>query len=300
MVTEKVAAWFRRADKPISADEKRAVPDGVWTKCPSCGDTLFNKELARLHSVCPRCSYHFHITAQDYFELLLDNTDWVEHDADMSSTDPLDFKDSMKYSERVAKYQKKSGLKDAIRAVTGRMNGRPVELAAMDFDFMGGSVGAVVGEKTVRAIYRAIDNENPLIVISCSGGMRMQEGLFSLMQMAKVSAALVNLSQAGQPYISILTNPTTGGTTASFAMLGDVNIAEPGALIGFAGPRVIKQTIGQDLPPGFQSSEFVLDHGFLDIIIKRGEMKETISILLDILKPCQPTPRARQRREKAE
>ncbi len=299
LVTEKVAAWFRRSDKFIKSDEKRPIPDGVWVKCPSCSDTLFTKELQRLSQVCPTCNYHFRITSLDYIDLLLDADSWVEHDGDLSSKDPLDFRDSIKYSERVVKYQKKSGLKDAIRCIAGDMNGRPVELAAMDFSFMGGSVGSVVGEKAVRAIARAIKDERPLIIISSSGGMRMQEGLYSLMQMAKVSAALVNLAEAGLPYISVLTNPTTGGTTASFSMLGDVIISEPGALIGFAGPRVIKQTIGQDLPEGFQSAEFVLEHGFIDIIVSRPQLKENISNLINILRPFKPLKRSRRQNGKS-
>ena len=219
--------------------------------------------------------------------MLLEPESWTEYDANVVSTDPLGFKDTIKYTDRIAKYTKKSGLSDAIRCVSGKLDNMAVELAVMDFAFMGGSVGSVVGEKISRAIKRAIENDSPLIVVSCSGGMRMQEGIFSLMQMAKVSTALVNLSRARLPFISILTNPTTGGTTASFSMLGDLNIAEPGALIGFAGPRVIKQTIGQDLPPGFQSAEFLLDHGFLDMIVKRTDLKAKLSNLLSILKPCQ-------------
>jgi len=277
-------AWFKRSDKSLKTDQKLKIPDGVWVKCNSCGDTLFNKELNRHKQVCPNCGYHFRYSSSAYFDLLLDPNSWTEHDASMVSIDPLEFKDTMRYPDRVTKYKKKSGLSDAVRCVTGKLNDRTVELAVMDFAFMGGSVGSVVGEKLNRAIQRAVEAGSPLITVSCSGGMRMQEGLFSLMQMAKVSAALVNLSLTGQPFISILTNPTTGGTTASFSMLGDINISEPGALIGFAGPRVIKQTIGQDLPEGFQSAEFLLEHGFIDMIVKRPELKGTIANLLDLLK----------------
>lgn len=277
--------WFKRSNEPLQADHKRNIPDGVWVKCDSCSETLFKKELARNLYVCPNCNFHFRISSVKYFEILLDESGWTEHDSNLVSADPLDFKDTMKYSERVGKYRKKSGLSDAIRCVSGFINERPVEMAVMDFGFMGGSVGSVVGEKVCRAIHRATTGRTPLVIVSSSGGMRMQEGVFSLMQMAKASAALVHLSRAQQPFISVMTNPTTGGTTASFSMLGDVNISEPGALIGFAGPRVIKQTIGQDLPEGFQSSEFLVDHGFIDTIVPRSGLKATISNLLNLLSP---------------
>ena len=280
-----MTAWFKRSQKPLSTDQKRNIPDGVWVKCESCGEILYRKELARLREVCPKCRYHFRMPSSAYFSLLLDPDSWTEHDAKLYSADPLQFRDSIRYSERVAKYMKKTGLSDAIRCVSGQINKRPVELAVMDFSFMGGSVGSVVGEKLYRAISRAVESGCPLVTVSCSGGMRMQEGLFSLMQMAKVSATLVRLSRAGQPFISVMANPTTGGTTASFSMLGDVNISEPQALIGFAGPRVIKQTIGQDLPKGFQRAEFLLEHGFLDLIVERVELKNTIATILDLLKP---------------
>lgn len=280
-----MAAWFRRSEKNLKSEKKKEMPDGIWVKCKSCGDTLYNRELKRQYNVCPNCGFHLRLSSDEYFQLLLDADSWSEHDAKITSIDILGFKDTMKYSDRINKYVKKSGINDAIRCVTGRIDGRPVELAVMDFTFMGGSVGSVVGEKLSRSIHRAIDEDMPLLVVSCSGGMRMQEGIFSLMQMAKVSAALVNLSRETIPFISILTNPTTGGTTASFSMLGDIIISEPGALIGFAGPRVIKQTIGEDLPKGFQSAEFLLDHGFVDMIIQRSELKEYVSNILDILKP---------------
>ncbi|NQU05298.1 MAG: acetyl-CoA carboxylase carboxyltransferase subunit beta [Calditrichaeota bacterium] len=275
--------WFKRTTDGLKPKTRKNIPDGVWIKCDSCGESLFKKELDRNVYVCPKCGNHFRISSNEYIELLLDKGSPVEHDAGLKSTDILKFKDSIKYSDRIVKYTKKSGLTDAIRCFSGSMDEIAVELAVMDFKFMGGSVGSVVGEKFCRAVSRAVDAHCPMIAISCSGGMRMQEGIFSLMQMAKSSAILTKLSAVKQPYISILTNPTTGGTTASFAMLGDINIAEPGALIGFAGPRVIKQTIGQDLPEGFQSSDFVLEHGFMDMIVERKELKTRIVTLLGML-----------------
>jgi len=275
-------AWFKRS-QGLPEGPKKNIPDGVWIKCDSCGEILYKKELTRQGDVCPKCHHHFRIPSKAFFDLLLDPDTMVEHDQNVISTDPLQFKDTAKYADRIAKSLQNSGLTDAIRCVSGNMNGHPIQLGVMDFGFMGGSVGAVVGEKLVRAIYRAVEHKSPLITISCSGGMRMQEGLFSLMQMAKVSAALVKLSRARQPYISIMANPTTGGTTASFAMLGDINLAEPRALICFAGPRVIKQTIGQDLPEGFQSAEFLLEKGFLDMIVERPQLKSTLTNLISLL-----------------
>ena len=278
-----MTAWFKRSPGGPSVEDKRSVPDGVWVKCDSCGQILYRKELVRSLDVCPKCRYHFRVPSAVYIELLLDAGSWAEHDAELKPSDPLEFKDSQKYSDRAFRSAMSSGLNDAIRCLSGKLDGRAVELAVMDFSFMGGSVGAVVGEKLMRAVNRAIEAKSPLIAISSSGGMRMQEGVFSLMQMAKVAAALVKLARVPCPFISVLTNPTTGGTTASFAMLGDINIAEPRALIGFAGPRVIKQTIGQDLPEGFQSSEFVLEHGFLDMIVERSELKGTLARVLGVL-----------------
>lgn len=274
--------WFKRT-QGLPEGPKKNIPDGVWIKCDSCGEILYRKELGRQASVCPKCRHHFRVPSKVFIELLLDPEEIVEYDANLVPVDALEFKDSAKYSDRITKSLTQTGLPDAIRCVSGRLTGIPVELGVMDFGFMGGSVGAVVGEKLVRAIHRAIANNRALVTVSCSGGMRMQEGLFSLMQMAKVSAALVKLSRAKLPYISILANPTTGGTTASFAMLGDVNIGEPHALIGFAGPRVIKQTIGQDLPEGFQSAEFLLEKGFLDMVVERTQLKSTLTNLLGIL-----------------
>lgn len=275
--------WFKRKQGKLTSSPKKNIPDGVWVKCDSCGESLFKKELDRHADVCPKCGFHFRMSSDGYVKLLLDDESWEEHDAGLKSTDPLKFKDTVKYPDRVAKYTKKSGFNDAIRCFSGKMNGRLVQLAVMDFAFMGGSVGSVVGEKFCRAVDRAVVTPSALISISCSGGMRMQEGIFSLMQMAKVSAALTRLSKSKRPFISVLTNPTTGGTTASFSMLGDINIAEPDALIGFAGPRVIKQTIGQDLPKGFQSSDFVLEHGFLDMIVNRKELRKRLVTLLGLL-----------------
>ncbi len=275
--------WYQRPQPPVRTSKRKNIPDGIWVKCPSCSESLFRKELERDLNVCPKCGHHFRINSSTYINLLLDDGSWIEQDANLTTDDPLEFKDSILYSDRVEKYVKKSGLSEALRCVTGKMSGRTIELAILDFSFMGGSVGSVVGEKLCRSIDRAIETGSPLIVVSCSGGMRMQEGLFSLMQMAKVSASLVKLSQAKIPFISVMTNPTTGGTTASFAMLGDINISEPGALIGFAGPRVIKQTIGQDLPEGFQSAEFLLEKGFLDMIVIRKELKAKLTTLLNLL-----------------
>ncbi len=276
-------AWFKRS-QGLSEGPKKTIPDGVWVKCDSCGEILYRKELTRLGDVCPKCRHHFRIPSKAFLELLLDPGTIQEYDSNLTPSDPLVFRDTSKYSDRISKSLQQSGLTDAIRCVSGTISGHPVQLGVMDFGFMGGSVGAVVGEKLVRAINRAVENDNALVTIACSGGMRMQEGLFSLMQMAKVSAALVKLSRAKQPFISIMVNPTTGGTTASFAMLGDINIAEPRSLICFAGPRVIKQTIGQDLPEGFQSAEFLLEKGFLDMVVERTQMKSTLANLIGLLK----------------
>jgi acetyl-CoA carboxylase carboxyl transferase subunit beta len=278
-----MSEWYKRPQHPVKTSKKKEIPDGVWVQCPSCGESLFRKELERLHSICSECGHHFRVSSSEYVTLLLDTDSWTEHDTNLTTADPLGFEDSMRYSDRAVKYIKKSGMNEALKCLSGTMNDKRVELSILDFGFMGGSVGSVVGEKLCRSIDRAIQNRSPLIVVSCSGGMRMQEGLFSLMQMAKASAMLGKLSEAKLPFISVMTNPTTGGTTASFAMLGDINISEPAALIGFAGPRVIKQTIGQDLPKGFQSAEFVLEKGFLDMIVVRTDLKGKLTTLLDLL-----------------
>ncbi len=273
-------AWFQKTKKGLTPKEKTDVPDGLWLKCDDCGEIIYRKELQKNHFVCLKCRYHFRIGSRDYLELLLDEGSFREFNADLISVDPLKFKDTKRYADRLQASMKNTGINEAIRTGVGLLNGRKVVFGVMDFDFLGGSVGSVVGEKIVRAVARAREDRYPLILISVSGGMRMQEGLFSLMQMAKSACALQEFAAEKLPYISILTHPTTGGTTASFSMLGDVIIAEPGALIGFAGPRVIKQTIGQDLPPGFQRSEFLLQHGFLDMIVDRAQLKTTVSLLL--------------------
>jgi len=273
--------WFRRSQENIASEtQKREMPDGLWTKCEQCGEIVHKTELEKNLFTCPKCDAHFRIGSKEYFGLLLDDGSFKEYDRKMRSSDPLKFKDTKRYRDRIPDAIKKTGLYDAVRWGTGTINKRPAVVAAMDFQFIGGSMGSVVGEKVGRAIDKALKSRVPLVVVSSSGGARMMEGALSLMQMAKTSAKLARLADAGIPYISILTDPTTGGVTASYSMLGDVNIAEPGALIGFAGPRVIKQTIGKDLPPGFQRSEFLLEHGFLDMVVHRKEMKNTVSSLL--------------------
>lgn len=277
-------AWFKRTDKGIHTptESKKEAPDGLWYKTPS-GKIVHMRELRNNAYVSPEDDYHVRIGSKEYFEILFDNNKFTELDADMSSADPLKFVDSKPYPDRIKATQKKSGLKDAIRSAEGKMNGKPIVVACMDFGFIGGSMGSVVGEKIARAVDHSLKKKIPFLMISKSGGARMMEAGFSLMQMAKTSARLALLAEAKIPYISLLTDPTTGGVTASFAMLGDFNIAEPGALIGFAGPRVIRETIGKDLPKGFQSAEFVLDHGFLDFIVDRRSLKQKLTTLLNLL-----------------
>jgi acetyl-CoA carboxylase carboxyl transferase subunit beta len=277
-------AWFKRTDKGIktSTAEKKDAPDGLWFKTPS-GSIIHTRELKNNAYVCPEDDFHAKIGSKEYFEILFDNNKFKELDAEMKSGDPLRFVDTKPYSSRIEATIKKSELNDAVRTAYGKMNGLDLVIAGMDFNFIGGSMGAVVGEKISRAIDHSLKNKIPFLMISKSGGARMMEAGFSLMQMAKTSAKLALLDKAGIPYISLLTDPTTGGVTASYAMLGDFNIAEPGALIGFAGPRVIRETIGKDLPKGFQSSEFVLEHGFLDFIIDRRQLKSRLSTLLNLL-----------------
>jgi acetyl-CoA carboxylase carboxyl transferase subunit beta len=273
-------AWFRKAKspKPIRADRPRStVPEGLWVKCESCKEIVYSRDLDRNLRVCPRCGYHFRIDAHARIALLLDEPEPHQLFTGVTPTDPLNFRDTKRYRDRLRSYQQAVGEKDAVVVVTGRIEGIPVVLAAMEYRFMGGSMGSVVGEKVARAIERSVEKELPLVVVSASGGARMQEGVLSLMQMAKVAAALARLREARLPYLSVITDPTTGGVTASFAMLGDLNIAEPGALICFAGPRVIEQTIRQSLPEGFQRSEFLLEHGFLDLVVPRAELKETLA-----------------------
>jgi acetyl-CoA carboxylase carboxyl transferase subunit beta len=273
-------AWFKKIRKPIEpANKESRVPEGLWVKCPPCGQVIYNKDLAASLSVCTKCGHHFRLSAAERLRSLFDG-DWEEHDATLKSTDPLQFTDTKPYVQRLKTTIAATGMTDAVITATGRINGIQTVVAAMEYSFIGGSMGVVVGEKITRAIERALDNHFPVIIVSCSGGARMMEGTLSLMQMAKISAALARLDRARLPYISILTDPTTGGVTASFAMLGDVNIAEPRALIGFAGPRVIEQTIRQQLPEGFQRSEFLMEHGMLDMVVDRRELKDVITRVL--------------------
>jgi acetyl-CoA carboxylase carboxyl transferase subunit beta len=279
-------AWFKRDKKSIDGatppEERRVRTEGLWVKCESCRTIVFRKDLEANLYVCPKCQFHFKMSAKQRLEMLLDSR-WTEHDAGMTSTDPLKFVDTKPYAARLKEARKKLGMNDAVITAEGRLNGRGIVCCAMEFGFIGGSMGAVVGEKVTRGIELAIESRQPLVVVSCSGGARMMEGTISLMQLAKVSAALAKLDDVKLPYISLLTDPTTGGVTASFAMLGDINIAEPGALIGFAGPRVIEQTIRQKLPEGFQRSEFLLEHGFLDAVVHRKDLKAFIANSFDLL-----------------
>lgn len=272
--------WFKRKKEGIKPIDRKEMPDGLWVKCDHCTEIIYKKELDKKMYVCPKCDYHFRINSKEYIKILVDQKTFKEFGQNIKSADPLKFKDSKKYSDKYAASVKKTGLSDAVVTGTGKIDGIDVVLSIMDFTFLGGSMGSVVGEKIARAIDVSLNEKKPLVILSASGGARMHEGVLSLMQLAKTSAKLALLSEAKIPFISILTDPTTGGTTASFAMLGDVHIAEPGALIGFAGPRVIKQTIGQDLPPGFQRSEFLLEHGFIDAIIHRHELKNRIAQML--------------------
>ena len=274
--------WFKKTKKPkpVRSDRERSnVPEGLWVKCASCKEIVYSKELERSARICPKCGHHFRIDAETRIRLLLDDG-WEELYTDINPMDPLAFKDTKPYKDRLKQYQKKLGLKDALHVIAGSIEGMPVMLAVMNYAFMGGSMGSVVGEKITLTAEEAVRRGVPLIVVSASGGARMQEGILSLMQMAKISTALARLREQGLPYISILTDPTTGGVTASFAMLGDLNIAEPGALIGFAGPRVIEQTLRESLPEGFQRSEFLLEKGFLDMVVPRSEMKKTLALCL--------------------
>jgi acetyl-CoA carboxylase carboxyl transferase subunit beta len=277
-------SWFKRNKEGIttSTKEKKETPEGLWVKCSNCKTLFTSNDFAKNNFVCNRCSHHERISAADYFNLIFDNEKYTELDANLSSGDPLGFEDTKKYVDRVSSTQKATGLKDAVRTAHGKLDGHDFVVAAMDFAFIGGSMGAVMGEKISRAIDEAIKLNSPFMIISKSGGARMMEAGFSLMQMAKVSGKLGQLAEKKLPYISYLTDPTTGGVTASFAMLGDINIAEPGALIAFAGPRVVKETIGRDLPDGFQTSEFLLEHGFLDYIIDRTEIREKLSLSLKL------------------
>jgi acetyl-CoA carboxylase carboxyl transferase subunit beta len=276
-------AWFKRKDKNIQTDQRKEMPEGVWIKVPTTGETVHRRELEDNLWVDPLSDYHFRIGSDKYFSFLFDGGEFEEIGQEIVPTDPLGFEDRKKYSDRLDEYQQKTNHSDAARVGLGKMNELDVVIACMDFDFMGGSMGSVVGERLGMAIDHAREQQQPLIIISQSGGARMQESVLSLMQMAKTSAKLAQLEEAGVPYISYMTNPTTGGVTASFAMLGDFNIAEPEALIGFAGPRVIRQTIGRDLPEGFQTSEYLLREGFLDLIVPRPKMRAELSKLLKLV-----------------
>jgi acetyl-CoA carboxylase carboxyl transferase subunit beta len=277
-------SWFKRNKEGIttSTKEKKETPEGLWVKCPNCKTLFTSDDFAKNKFVCDRCSHHERIGSEEYFQLIFDEGNYTELNADVTSGDPLSFEDTKKYVDRVVATQKATGLKDAVRTAHGKLEGQDFVIAAMDFAFIGGSMGSVMGEKISRAIDEAIRLNSPFMIISKSGGARMMEAGFSLMQMAKVSGKLGQLAEKKLPYISYLTDPTTGGVTASFAMLGDINIAEPGALIAFAGPRVVKETIGRDLPDGFQTSEFLLEHGFLDYIIDRTEIREKLSLSLKL------------------
>ncbi len=272
-------AWFRKDKKPLKAQDRRELPSDVFDKCAGCGEILYRERLAQNLHVCPNCGHHLRISARQYIDLLVDEGSFEEIDTGLRATDPLRFKDLKAYPDRIAAAEAK-GKSEAVISGVGKLEGSTVVLAVMDFSYIGGSMGSVVGEKIARAGRLALERRLPLIVISASGGARMQEGIYSLMQMAKTSAVLAQLHEAGLPFFSILTHPTTGGVTASFAMLGDVNLAEPGALVGFAGPRVIEETIKQELPAGFQRSEFLLEHGMVDRVVDRRELKATVALLL--------------------
>jgi acetyl-CoA carboxylase carboxyl transferase subunit beta len=272
-------AWFKKEDKKIK------IPEGLWIKCNYCREIIYRKEVEKSSMVCPKCKYHFYISIEDRIAIMLDEGSFHELDKSIYSLDPLEFKDSVKYKDRIKNYQKSTGYADAFVYGEAKINSSPVVIGIFNFKFMGGSMGSVVGEKILRATETSMNKKLPLIIVSASGGARMQEGILSLMQMAKTSAAISRLSEMGVPYISILTDPTFGGVTASFAMLGDIIIAEPKALIGFAGPRVVEQTIKQQLPEGFQRAEFLLEHGMIDMIVERKRLKETLSKVINFFSP---------------
>ena len=277
-------AWFKKARRPIAAPSGPSrVPEGLWVKCPECDQTLYGKDLVKNLRVCAQCGHHLRMNATQRLESLLDGSTWTEFDRGLRSTDPLCFHDTKPYAARLKASEAASGTQEAAIAAVGRVDGIDVSMVAMEYGFIGGSMGVVVGEKITRAVERALERRMPLLIVSCSGGARMMEGTLSLMQMAKISAALARLDRAALPYVAILTDPTTGGVTASFAMLADISIAEPNALIGFAGPRVIEQTIRQKLPAGFQRSEFLLEHGMLDLVVSRRDLKATVARILGLL-----------------
>ena len=274
-------AWFKKARRPMDAPSGPSrVPQGLWVKCPECDQTLYGKDLAKNMRVCVQCGHHLRMSATERLESLLDGSTWTEHDRELRSTDPLHFQDTKPYVDRLRASEAASGTQEAAISAVGSVDGIDVSIVAMEYGFIGGSMGVVVGEKITRAVERALERPMPLLIVTCSGGARMMEGTLSLMQMAKISAALARLDRAGLPYLAILTDPTTGGVTASFAMLADVAIAEPNALIGFAGPRVIEQTIRQKLPAGFQRSEFLLEHGMLDLVVRRRDLQTTVGRIL--------------------
>jgi len=275
--------WFKRKDKKIKEKNKKSIPDGLWEKCPSCNEILFKPELDKSHSICRHCNYHFRMNYREYLDLIIDDGTSERLFSSLKSSDFLKFSASRGYNEQLKDAYDKSGNTDSIEIYSGKIKSNPVILGIMNFEFIGGSMGSVVGEALSRAIVKSRDEKKPLIIVCKSGGARMQEGAISLMQLAKISSQLAKFSNDGGLYISILTDPTTGGVTASYGMLGDIILAEPGALIGFAGPRVIKQTIGQDLPEGFQRSEFLLEKGFIDQIVTRNEMKDRLHQIIDIL-----------------
>lgn len=277
-------AWFKRSKENIATEtRKKELPDGLWIKCDQCGEMIHRTEQEQNFYACTKCGFHFRIGSREYIDLILDKGSFKEQDRKMRSADPLKFVDTKRYRDRIPEAIKRTSLFDAARWGTGMVNKHPIVLGIMDFSFIGGSMGSVVGEKLGRAIDKAWRAKTPLLIISASGGARMMEGALSLMQMAKTSAKLSRLADAGVPYFSLMTDPTTGGVTASYAMLGDINMAEPGALIGFAGPRVIKQTIGKDLPPGFQRAEFLLEHGFIDVVVHRKDLRTTLSNFISLL-----------------
>ncbi|MBH31975.1 MAG: acetyl-CoA carboxylase carboxyl transferase subunit beta [Candidatus Marinimicrobia bacterium] len=276
-----MTAWFKRQKEKVTTTEKKSIPDGLWEKCPKCEEILFKRELMKESMVCPHCRFHFRLTSEEYLRILFGDGQFEELNSHLRSADPLGFKAKKSYPDQLKAAVVKTGSPDVIQTYVGNFKDRSLVLGIMDFSFIGGSMGSVVGEKISRAIDYALEGQLPLILICASGGARMQEGVYSLMQLAKISAKLARFSKAGGLYISILTDPTTGGVSASFGMQGDVILAEPGALIGFAGPRVIKQTIGEDLPEGFQRSEFLVEKGFVDSIVQRGDMRETLGRIIE-------------------
>jgi acetyl-CoA carboxylase carboxyl transferase subunit beta len=288
-------SWFRRIEKGVASDVRRDMPDGLWRKCDKCGEIVYERVIKRNYWTCIKCGYHFMVSSLEYIAMIADENTFVEIDPGLRSCDPLGFRDSKRYADRLRIAIKKTGLNEAVVTGTCRIGEHKAVIGVLDFRFMGGSMASVVGEKISRAARRAIDDRSVLVIVSSSGGARMQEGILSLMQMAKTSAWLGRVSEAGLLYVSVLTNPTTGGVTASFGMLGDVIIAEPGALVGFAGPRVIEQTINQELPAGFQSSEFLLEHGMVDMVVARAQMKKTLVGIFDFFSAVERPVEEKQR-----